>query len=108
MDSTDSKRSEVCEEVTPKPRRRWFQFRLRTLLFVVGACALAAFLWRTFEDAPLGAEEARGALLKMLQAKQGRDKALFGGDGAAVFDAITSQESVAACERSAIQKHEDN
>jgi hypothetical protein len=35
----------------PKSPRRWFQFRLGTLLFVVGLCAVAAFLWRMLADA---------------------------------------------------------
>src|SRR5438094_941353 len=31
-----------------KPRRRWFQFSLRSLLVLVGLVALAATLWRTY------------------------------------------------------------
>ncbi len=34
-----------------RSRRRWLQFRLRTLLVVTALCAVGAFVWRTLSDA---------------------------------------------------------
>jgi internalin A len=51
MDSTDSKPFEAGDAIAARPPRRWFQFRLRTLLLIVGVCGVVAFLWRTLADA---------------------------------------------------------
>src|SRR5262245_12096222 len=50
MDSIDPQPPVEIDATRQVPRRRWFQFHLRTLLLVVGLCAVAAFLWRMLAD----------------------------------------------------------
>ena len=54
-----------ADAIRPKPKRRWFQFRLRSLLLVTAACAVVFSLWTTYVSPYQVQHQAKAALTEL-------------------------------------------